>query len=82
MAPARRPFNPIAFDLVGPFIPPSSKGNSYILTCAHLLINYSIAIPIPDNLQKTVIQAYLKHMYNTFNGSLTLITDNGKQFKK
>ena len=38
--PARRPFDSIACDLVGPFPPPSSNGNSYILTCMCLLTYY------------------------------------------
>ena len=31
---------------------------------------------------KTVVQAYLQHIYAIFGGSLTLITEDGKEFKK
>ena len=81
MTPARRPFNSIACDLVGPFHPSSSKGNSYILTCICLLTNYPIAIHIPNKQAKTDIQAWPQNVYATFGGSLIMITDNGKEFK-
>ena len=64
-----------------PFHPPSSKGNSHILLWMCFLTNYPIAIPIPDKHTETVIQEYLKHVYATFGGSQTMITDNGKEFK-
>ena len=46
-----------------------------------LLTNYSIANTIPDKTTMTFIQAYLKHIYATFDGSLTLITNKEKDFK-
>ena len=82
MTPGRRPFESIACDLVGPFHPPSLKGNSYILTCMCLLTNYPIAIPIPYTKLETIIQALLQNIYTTFGRSLTMITDNIKEFKK
>ena len=78
VTPARRAFDLIACNLVDPFHPPSSKGNSHIHMYGHLT-NFSIAIPIPDRHAETVIQAYLKHIYATF-GRLTMITDNSKEF--
>ena len=60
MTRRRRPFDSIACDLVVPFHPPSSKGNSYILTCICLLTNYSIAIPIPNKQMEKIVQAYLQ----------------------
>ena len=64
MTPERRPFDSIACDMAGPFHPPSSKGNSYILTCMCLLTSYPIAIPIPNKQVETIVQAYLqKYIY-------------------
>ena len=81
MTPGKRPLDSIACDLVGPFHPHSSKGNSYILTCMYLLTSYPIAIPIANKQAETIIQAYLQNIYTTFGRSLTMITDNGKEFK-
>ena len=57
----KRSFGFIALDLIGSFHP-SSKENTYVLTCMCLLTNYPIRIPIPD---KTAEQLS-KLTYNTF----------------
>ena len=44
-------------------------------------MNYPIAIPFPEKTAEMDIQAYPAH-YATFGGSLTLVTDNWKEFKK
>ena len=46
-----------------------------------LLTSFLIAIPIPDKWAETIIQAYVQHVKATFNGFLTLIINNEKQFK-
>ena len=79
MKPAKCPFNSIALDLIEPF-QPSSKGNIYVLTGMCLLTNNPIAICTPDKTANIVIQIHLQHMYATFGGSFTLISDNGKEF--
>ena len=66
--------------MVRPFHPLSSKGNSYILTCMYLLTNYPITTPVPNKDAETIIQAYFPNIYNTFGGSLTMITDNETEF--
>ena len=44
----------------------------------HVLAKYfPITIPKPDKLAEMIMQAYLLHVYVTFGGSLTLVTDNG-----
>ena len=45
-------------------------------TC--LLTNYPIAIAIPNKTAETVVQDYLQYAHAIFVGSLTLMTDNGK----
>ena len=81
MTLGKRSFDSIACNLVGPFHPLIWKVNSYICTCKCLLINYPIAIPKPNKQAETIVQAYLQNIYTTFGGSLTMITDNGKEFK-
>ena len=46
-----------------------------------LLTNVPIAVPIPNETAETVVQAYLQDVYTTFAVSLTLITNNEKEFK-
>ena len=72
----KRPFYSIALYLIE--LLPSSRGNTYVLTCIGLLKNYPIAISILDETAETVVQAYLQHIYAIFGRSLTLIMDNGK----
>ena len=81
MSPGRRPFDSISCDLVGPLHPPGLKGNSHISTCMCLLTNYPIAIPLQNTQAETIVQAYLQNIYTTFDRSLIMITDNGKEFK-
>ena len=63
MTPGKWPFDSIACDFVGLFHPPSSKGNSYILTCMCHLTNYPIPISIPNKQVETIVQAYLQYIY-------------------
>ena len=60
---------------------PCSEDTFYVLTCLCLLNIFPGTIPLPDRSAEMVIQAYLKHIYATFSGSLTLVTDNGGEFK-
>ena len=48
---------------------------------AEIPLNFLCVTLIPDTHKETVIQAYLKHVYATFSSSLTVITDNSKEFK-
>ena len=52
-----------------------------MLTSTCLLRNYSIAITVPDKTAKTVVEAFLQHIYAAFGSLLALITDNMKEFK-
>ena len=76
-----RPFDLTALDLIGAF-QPSSKVNTYALTYMCHLMNYTIAIPIPDTSVNRVIQAYLQLLFATFGGSVALKMDKKKGFKK
>ena len=56
----------IATDTIGK--PPTrSSGNRYALTCIGLLTSYVIAVPMPDKIAESVVEAYLsgiKHIYS------------------
>ena len=71
---AKRIIDSIVSDLIGPSHL-SSKGNTYVLACICLLTSYPTAIPIPSKTNEMVAQDCLQHIYATFGGSLTLITD-------
>ena len=49
--------------------------------CACLLASFLIATPIPGKIAETAVQVYLPYVNATFGSSLTLIADNGKEFK-
>ena len=72
-----RQFDTVARDIIGPFIPPSSKDNSYVLLCICLLSTFPFTMPIPNKLVETAIQAYIQHIYTAFGGSLRMIVDTG-----
>ena len=74
----KRLFDSIACDSISPFRP-SSKGNTYVLTCMCLLMNYPIAVSILNNMAKLLSKP--EHVYATIGCSLTLITGNGKEPK-
>ena len=48
MIALKRPFDNMACDLTGFLTTPSSKVNSYVLTCMYLLTNFPLAVLIPD----------------------------------
>ena len=75
------PMQLICMDLVGPISPVTSKGNKFILTCIDMLTGYTLAIPIPDKLAKTICDTYRTHIYCIFGGSSKILTDNGTEFK-
>ena len=65
-----------SLDLTALFTAMSLKRNSYVLTCMWLLTN-SLYL----TKQQKLIQAYLQHIYATFGGSLTVITNSAEESK-
>ena len=64
-----------------PIYTPSSRGNSYVLTCLCLLKNFPVAISMPSKSTETFIQAYLQHMYATYGISLIVTTATGFKYR-
>ena len=75
------PMQLICMDLVGPITPTSTRGNRYILTAVDMLTGYTMAIPIPNKMAESVVTAYRDHVYCLFGGSVSMLTDNGTEFK-
>ena len=72
---------PQPMDLIGEFIPASSKGNRYALTAVCILTGFTFCIPIPSKTATDVPNAYLNHIYCAFGPSKKILTDNGTEFK-
>ena len=62
----QRQFVTIVCDLSGVLDPPSSNENIYALTCICLLMNFPIALPIPDRSVNTITGTYLQHIHAVF----------------
>ena len=68
-------------DLVGPIHPPSSRGNTYVLTVIDMLTGFTIAVPIKNKNAETICEAYWDNIYCVFSGSSRMLMDNGSEFK-
>ena len=79
--PGLRPMDFIAMDLIGEFHPPSSQGNRYALTGICMLTGFTWCIPLKSKKASEVSRAYLQHVYSILGGSMTILTDNGTEFK-
>ena len=78
---AKMPMEFISMDLIGPFYPKSSQGNTYALTVICMLTGWVTCVPIPNKETETVIEAYLHHVYVPHGGSRKILSDNGTEFK-
>ena len=77
--PPKRQFNPIACDLIG-FFTLQVPRETHIYSHAHVSTYFPKAIPIPDKMAGTGIQAYLQHVYATFSDTLTFKIYIGKEY--
>ena len=57
-----QPMEFISMDLIGEFIPASSKGNRYALTAVCMLTGFTFCIPIASKSATDVANAYLNHI--------------------
>ena len=71
----------ICMDIVGPISPVSSKGNRFCLTVLNMLTGYTMAVAILNKSAKTIVKAYMDHVYSIFGGSSRMLMDNGSKFK-
>ena len=73
------PFSRIACDLVGPIIPASSSGYSYILTIIDMATRYPDAIPL-KRITTSKVADTLKDFFFRMGIPDVITTDNGPQF--
>jgi hypothetical protein len=78
--PTGYPFQRISIDLVGPFYPATSRGNTYILTCKDLFTKWVEAIPMPDATAHNILHALMTEIFARHGMCETVISDNGPQF--
>ena len=70
----------ISMDFIGPF-DPSSNGHHYVLTVICMLTGCMICIPLKIKAASEVAQAYIDEIYTQFEGSMKILSGNGKEFK-
>lgn len=70
----------VGIDLTGPH-PKSSRGHIYILTIVDHFTKFVITSPIRDQEAKTVADAVVKSLVNTFGCPKAILTDRGANFE-
>ena len=79
--PSLQPMDFICMDLIGEFHPPTSRGHRYTLTAVCMLTGFTWCIPLKTKTVDEVATAYIDHIYNLFEGSVKIMTDNRTEFK-
>ena len=70
----------LAIDTIG-HLPAMSKGNRWFMTPIYLHTSYVFAVPMKEKSAKNAIQAYLSGILAHKGGSVTILSDNGTEFK-
>lgn len=76
---AKRPFERIALDVVGP-LPETADGYKYLLTFQDDLTKFVGAIPIVNQEADTIAREFVKHIVLTFGIPDSILTDQGTNF--
>ena len=63
-------------------LPITSKGNRWALTAIYLHTSDMFTILIKEKSSEIVVQAYLPGIPAHKGGSVTIVSDNGTEFKK
>lgn len=75
----KRAFEKVQMDIVGP-LPPTKKGNKYLLTLQDNLTKYSDAIPLTNMEATTVAVALAEQFISRFGCPRVIHTDQGRNF--
>ena len=75
-----KPFELVAWDLMGPF-PSSTHNNKFILVMTEYLTRWCEAEPLPDTSASTVAAALLRRIIFPHDCPTQLLSDQGPQFR-
>ena len=64
------PMQFISMDLIGEFLPPTSRKHQYALTVICTLTGYVFCVPLKTKTSEEVTQAYIDNVYSKFGDSL------------
>jgi len=67
-------------DLAGPFNPPSTQDNKYVMLMVEHFSKVVVAVAIPDKLATTTARVFLEHVLCKFGCCAEVITDRGTEF--
>lgn len=70
-------FDKVAMDIVGS-LPPTEKGNTYILTMQDLLTKYSITTPLSNIRAEAIAEALVENFICKFGCPKAILTDKGR----
>ena len=76
----RYPMANIAMDLMGPFLP-TTKGNTYILSCMDLLTHFLFLVPILNKQAEMVVTMYTDSIFAVGGESEMILSDRGSEFR-
>lgn len=77
---AKRPWELVSFDLVGP-LPETEDGYVYLLTAIDHFSRYPFAIPVPDKKTATIARALHDNVFTLFGPPTLLLSDCAKEFR-
>lgn len=75
-----KPFQVVSCDLIGP-LPRSKRGYKYILVVVDIFSKFTFAIPLRKATSIPICNAIEEHLFLMFGQPMSLICDNGPQFK-
>lgn len=75
-----KPWQLLSIDVVGP-LPRSSSGHSYILSVSDCFSKFCLLFPMRNMLATTIVKRLEEDVFLVFGVPLTILTDNGVQFK-
>ena len=77
--PAKKPFQQIAMDIVGP-LPVTTEGNRYLLTIIDRFTRFVTAVPIKEVSAVNIAKTFINNWVYLYGPPKEILTDNGTQF--
>ncbi|TYK16512.1 uncharacterized protein E5676_scaffold21G003210 [Cucumis melo var. makuwa] len=74
------PFEAWGLDLVGPIMPKSSAGHSYILTGTDYFSKWAEVMPLREAKKDNIVNFVRTHIIYRYSIPHRIVTDNGRQF--